>query len=78
MPAFANRDHPVRFHRSNLLHQAVRPPHGQIGGSNGAQTEMEAPVVRKVEAGLGQHFLRLDVIAVAQSHSRADGAAVVP
>ena len=42
----------------------------------GAQPEVQAAVVNRIEAGLRAHLLRLLPVPVAGSHSRADGAAI--
>src|ERR1700694_3871869 len=60
----------------NRLRRAVGPADGQVRGSFGAESEVQATVVRGVEARLSGYFLCLAPASVAGDYTGADGAAI--
>src|SRR5437762_5526707 len=74
--SLANDDELVGFDAGDLLGHAVGPADCQLRGRCRAETEMQAAIVRGVEARLRGHFLCLGAVAVTGGHARADGAAI--
>src|SRR5262245_51095386 len=74
--SLADDDELVGGHGGDLLRLAAGPANGEVGGGGGAEPEVQAPVVGRVEARLRRHLLGLVALAVARDHARADRAAV--
>src|SRR4051812_44276813 len=66
--AFPNDDEVVRLDARDLLRRSARPGDGQVGRGRGSESEVQAPVVRGVEARLGGPLLRLRAPAVTGHH----------
>src|SRR4030081_2920366 len=74
--SFSNGDKLVAGDVCNRLGGAVGPADGQVRDTFGAESEVQAMVVRGGEARFCSHFLRLAPASVAGNYTRADGATI--
>src|SRR4029079_4947239 len=73
---FADDDELVGGDTRDVLDGAAGPADAEVGGGRGPQAEMQAAIVRRIEARRRQDFLRLRALAVAGDYARADRAPV--
>ena len=74
--AFSNNYEAIGRHVCDPFGAAVRPADLKIGFFGCAESEVKPKIVRRVKAGLAQHFLGLHLAAVVRGYTRADCAAV--
>src|SRR5271169_360022 len=74
--AFADYDKLVGGDVRNGLEVAVGPADGQMGHGLRAKAEVQAPIVDRVEARLGEHLLGVKPASIVRSHARADGTSI--
>src|SRR5450432_449264 len=74
--AFADRDELIGLYPGKGLDSAIGPANRQIDNGFGSESEVQAPVVGRIETGLCDYFLSLQPSTVSHGYSRADGASI--
>ena len=73
---FAHHDKLVRANVWNGFNVAIWPPDAEVGDSLRPQSEVQALIVHRIEAGLSAHFMSLLFAAIADRYSRPDRTAI--